>query len=538
MSESDISIREKIREIMEPYKGGSEATLASMFMDIFIIASILCSCAIIPLCFIYPEHEALFWEMEIGFTLIFCVEYLLRWYSAPNRIKYPFDKFAIIDLLAILPTLLTIYAEMLMLRILRGVRLLRLLRLLRLIRLLKFFRYGFLIYRGVVSSTIWFSTFREKYRVSALERLFVLTFSSWVIGSNLLYLTESRISNNPGPFSDYWDSYWHTIIVLISGIEDKEPLSILGRIEVTALLIAGICIVGMLTGEIVSILVKKIQRAGMITLKPPRSKLKQHIVIFGNNMHLDNVIRQINAATRGRHYILLVSKDAHILKVTDPKIYKNVLALQGDPLQLHILEKACLDKALRVVVLTDKAYRGKPVEMDRQTMMETLAAYGHNRFIPMVVELKAEASLRYADTLDEVEFIVSRYYGEKLAAQAVVNPGVTEVYNSLMNFTDDSNEFYTIPAPVELIGKSFKQAQHYFLDMDDESLTLIGIDRSPSKYPNTDFVLCPVSPTTAVTPMDLVIGRDDRLLLIAFERLSFGEINKEDLWSGRVLARD
>lgn len=537
MSQSDINMREKIREIMEPYKGGANATSASLVMDIFIIMSILFSCALIPLSFIYPEYEPLFWKMEIGFTLIFCMEYLLRWYSAPSRLRYPFDKFAIIDLLAILPTLLTIYAEMLMLRIVRGVRLLRLLRLLRLIRLLKFFRYGFLIYRGVVSSTIWFSTFREKYRVSALERLFVLTLSFWIIGSNLLYFTESSISKGSGPFSDYWSSYWHTIIVLISGIEDKEPLSILGRIEVTVLLIAGICIVGMLTGEIVSMLVKRIQRAGMINLKPPKSKLKQHIVIFGNNIHLDNVVRQINAAVRGRHYILLVSKKAHVLKVTDPKIYKNVLALQGDPLQRNVLEKACLDKALRVVVLTDKAYTGEPVERDRQTLMEALAAYGHNRNIPMIVELKAEESLRYARILDEVEFMVSRYYGEKLAAQAVINPGVTEVYNSLMNFTDDSNEFYTIPAPPELVGKSFKQAQHYFLDIDDESLTLIGIDRSPEKHPNTEFVLCPVSPKTGITPTELVIGRDDHLILIAFERLSFGEINKEDLWSGRILAR-
>ena len=75
----------------------------------------------------------------------------------------------------------------------------------------------------------------------------------------------------------------------LSGIEDKEPLSLLGRIEVTVMLIAGICIVGMLTGEIVAILVKKAQRVGKVAIMPPQGKLERHFVILGHNAHLDSV---------------------------------------------------------------------------------------------------------------------------------------------------------------------------------------------------------------------------------------------------------
>ena len=55
----------------------------------------------------------------------------------------------------------------------------------------------------------------------------------------------------------------------MSGIEDKEPISLLGRIEVTAMMVVGIVIVGMLTGEIVAILVKKAQRVGKVDRPNP-----------------------------------------------------------------------------------------------------------------------------------------------------------------------------------------------------------------------------------------------------------------------------
>ena len=93
---------------------------------------------------------------------------------------------------------------------------------------------------------------------------------------------ENYFGNGEGAYNHYWQSYWHIIIVLFSGIEDKEPISLLGRVEVSILLLAGICFAGIITGEIVSILVKKIQRTGKVTILPKKSNLEQHIVIIGH----------------------------------------------------------------------------------------------------------------------------------------------------------------------------------------------------------------------------------------------------------------
>ena len=54
---------------------------------------------------------------------------------------------------------------------------------------------------------------------------------------------EVTLVGDEGPFAGYWRSYWNILIVLVSGIEDKEPLSLLGRMEVTLFLLAGLVIV-------------------------------------------------------------------------------------------------------------------------------------------------------------------------------------------------------------------------------------------------------------------------------------------------------
>lgn len=528
--------KNRLKEIMEPYQGGPGATRASLAADILILFCIIVSCALLPISHYRPEYEDLCMRFEIAFTVIFVVEYLLRWYVAEKRLLYPFTFYALIDLAAILPTLLHLTADLLMLRSLRGVRILRILRLLRLIRLLKFIRYGFMIYKSAIAVRIWLSCFVERYRLKALQKLFLVTLLAWIMGANLLYLTEAELFNHEGPYGGYWDSYWHIIIVLVSGIEDKEPLSLLGRIEVTILLIMGICFVGLITGEIVSILVYKIQRAGKVVIKPSKTELERHIVIVGRCAYLDNVIRQLVAVLGDRNYILIVHRNADEIMITDPSVYRKVLAIPGDLLEAHVLVQARLEKALRMIVFaSDDDPFEDPMRKDNRTLMKMLAVHCRNRAIPIVVEILDEASLRYTNALESVEFVVARDFGVRLISQAVLNPGVSDIFYELMTLTGDSNEFYTIPVPCELVGKTFRDAQLFFLDMDEEDVVLFGIDRSPRNCPNSKFYINPANLQNGLAESGLVLKKDDKLLTIAYTRPSFAKITERDLWEGRVI---
>jgi len=526
------SYKDIIHELMEPYRGSFRSSPGSLIVDIIIVFCILMSCLLIPLGYFFPRFDPFFWKLEIGFTILFSLEYIIRWMVSPNPIIYPFTLFAIIDFLAIMPTLLVVHADFIFLPVFRG------LRLLRLLRLLKFMRYRLFFYRAYIRIRNWSSALTHHYHLRQIRLLFLVTLLLWVMGSNLLYFTETRLAGNEGPYSNYWQAYWHIIIVLISGIEDKEPLSFLGRIEVSFFLLIGICFAGLVTAELVSILVKKMNRSGKIQLKAPTSQLHHHIVIIALNPHLFNVIKQVSAAVKGRNQILIVSRRGDKIKIANPKHYKKVHALPGDPLNRSILEQAWINNASRVIILSsDNDKSDTLLEKDNRSLMKTLAALSFNPSVDMTVELQTTDSLKYASNLSGIHFIVARLFGERLIGQAVMSPRVTEIFTSLMTYTDDSSEFYLIPVPTELVGKTLKQAQLFFADLDEEPMILVGIDRSPKSFQCSNFKLNPVSDDDGLSSPGVILGEKDKLILISYEFPSFAQVNKDDLWKGRILLR-
>jgi hypothetical protein len=170
--------------------------------------------------------------------------------------------------------------------------------------------------------------------------------------------------------------------------------------------------------------------------------------------------------------------------------------------------------------------------------MATVAVVCRKRAVPMVVELTSERSLRYTHGLPEVDFVVGRAFAERMLSQAVLNPGVTEVYDHLLTFTEESNELYTVPVPSELVGRSFTEAQLYFLDHDEETICLIGIDRSPPGRPSSSFVVCPQAPAAGLDESSQRLGRGDRLIVLAFHRPSFATPEASERWRSTWLARE
>ena len=123
--------RQKIADIIDRQ---SHTDRIGAAYDWFMVFAILVS--LLPLMFM-KSHEA-FWYTELGSTLVFIIDYLLRWGTADIRnnnrktafITYPFSFMAIIDLLSILPAVTLLNPAF---------KLFRFVRLLRLTRVLKIF---------------------------------------------------------------------------------------------------------------------------------------------------------------------------------------------------------------------------------------------------------------------------------------------------------------------------------------------------------------------------------------------------------------
>jgi voltage-gated potassium channel len=522
---------------MEPHDGGPDTQRWSIAVNLFIMACILASSVLVIV-----EHATgggtgrcpaeVLWAAEVAFTAVFTVEYLLRWYAAPDRLTYPLGFYAVIDLLAIVPSfillshVIDIAPGFLALRLLRVARLLRVLRL---VRLLKIVRHGNMIFRLMLDLRVWLSAVRDHYHLDRLVRLLAWTALTWVLGANVVWVTESTLAGASTPYSSYWPSYWNVIVVLVSGMDAETPVTVAGMVEVTLLLLAGICIVGLLTGEIVSIIVRSAARRGKLTLKPPGLALSQHIVVLGTNRHLPNVITQIAAALQGPSHLVVVSPEAGDIEQIDAGRARRVMALAGDPSSEDVLREACVSEASRVIVLSSDRDDEPCRERDNRALMHALAVQARAREVPLVVELQELDSLRYARTIPTAECIVRHEFGEKLIGQAVLCPGVTALYTELLTFTDDSNELYVMDVPRFLAGWTFARMQRWFMEHDEETILPVGIDRSAGETRYTRFDLHPDGAE--------VLGPGDRLIVMAYEPPSYTHVTEEDLWSGRTLAR-
>ncbi len=116
-------------------------TPAGKWFDIALIVVILASVMVILLDSIASYHAAyglLFLQIEWVFTILFTIEYAIRVWCVPNRKAYVTSVYGVVDLLALLPTYLSLLlpqaAPLLIIRLLRILRIFRVLRLLSLLK--------------------------------------------------------------------------------------------------------------------------------------------------------------------------------------------------------------------------------------------------------------------------------------------------------------------------------------------------------------------------------------------------------------------
>lgn len=166
-------------------------------------------------------YGALFHSIEVVSVAIFSVEYLLRLWVAPldpryagrfGRLRYAFSLMAIIDLVAILPTILPMFLPV-------DLLILRFLRTFRLFRLFKMSRYV----QSLDTLDDVFIRKKEELLVTLAMILILLLFSS-----SLMYLVEHEAQ--PDKFPSIPAALWWGVVTLTSvGYGDTYPITALGK---------------------------------------------------------------------------------------------------------------------------------------------------------------------------------------------------------------------------------------------------------------------------------------------------------------------
>ena len=224
-------------------------------------------------------HAKLFDLVEITAVIFFSIDYLGNLYFAPNRVKYFFSFWGLVDLISILPT----YLSLMNLTALQGTKVLRVLRVVRVLRVLKMARIALqqLSDKAEVSNPI----------LTNLKIYFIALFSVVMISSTLMYYVEGDlysseaiahgqakldesikatplpadappeaakfmptdpVSGNPIPedkrfFTSIPAAMWWCMVTLTTtGYGDMFPLTFWGRVIAAATMLMGLVLFGIL----------------------------------------------------------------------------------------------------------------------------------------------------------------------------------------------------------------------------------------------------------------------------------------------------
>lgn len=245
--------KQRILEILD--KGNSNDRL-SLFCDRFLSSLILLNLLAVSLESIDSighRFEAEFFWFEIFSVSIFGAEYLLRIWASParqdsrfasatgKRLGYIFSFTGLIDLIAILPSLLPL---------LLGNVDLRWLRVLRLFRLLKISHYSSAL-EDLVSAV--------RHEASSFGAAVYLFCIALFISSALMYVAENAVQ--PENFSSIPTTMWWSLITLTTvGYGDVSPITPVGKIIGAFTALMGVCVVALLTGIVATAFSNQIAR--------------------------------------------------------------------------------------------------------------------------------------------------------------------------------------------------------------------------------------------------------------------------------------
>ena len=185
--------------------------------------------------------------LEYVLSILFAIEYVLRVYCSPVKREYVLSFFGIIDLMATLPQLLSVFFPPL--RYLSLMRTFRLFRIFRVLKLFSFLNEGYLLLESI----------RKSLTKILVYFMFVVVLVC-ILGT-IMYIVES---GTPGTrFTSIPTSiYWAIVTLTTVGYGDITPVTAFGKFLSGIVMILGYTIIAVPTGIVSATMIDTTKKKG------------------------------------------------------------------------------------------------------------------------------------------------------------------------------------------------------------------------------------------------------------------------------------
>ncbi len=211
-------------------------TTAGKAFDVALLLLIIVSIVVVMLDSIKKynsQYAHLFDVLEWSFTILFTLEYILRLISIQKPWRYVFSFLGIIDLLAIIPSYLSIFFV--------GANSLLVLRALRFLRVFRIFKLTHFL------SEIQFLKIAIVGSLKKISIFMLVVLSLVIILGSVMYLVEKGRNG----FDSIPDSiYWAIVTITTVGYGDISPITPLGKFIASVIMLIGYGIIAVPTGII------------------------------------------------------------------------------------------------------------------------------------------------------------------------------------------------------------------------------------------------------------------------------------------------
>lgn len=258
------------------------------------------------------------------------------------------------------------------------------------------------------------------------------------------------------------DSIWWAIVTSTTvGYGDKYPISRLGRIIGILTMFFGMALVGVITGNIASTLVEK-QLKEDRGLKPV--KIKNHDVICGWKKDMAMVLSNIAMRKENfaGHDIVLVcmAESEEIENLKSNILFSNIHYVYGDHIDEHVLNRANIRYAKKVLVLADELGKSGQ-DVDSRTVMSVMSIKAISKSVYVCAEIIDQKYERYLHLSGCDEVILTNNYSKNIIADVFAKSGLAHVIGELIDVST-SVSLTTGEIPVHFINKPYGELVEYF----------------------------------------------------------------------------